>query len=141
MHDLVARTQYSQYHGRRSPQEFSEFPSMLAENWCWMEEVLQEISCHYSALCQDFEAEWRKNNPDSQLPPTQLPHKQAAMLADSRRHNMALQHLRQLYVLDLSSDPVPTKIVLIVVKGDCTVRHGCAQPSTRERGVRHNFDV
>jgi metallopeptidase MepB len=46
IHNLVARTIYSEYHGRVL-RDFVEAPSQMLENWCWIPSLLQRFSSHY----------------------------------------------------------------------------------------------
>jgi metallopeptidase MepB len=47
IHDLVARTIYSRFHGTRVARDFVEAPSQMLENWCWTPSVLKSLSNHY----------------------------------------------------------------------------------------------
>lgn len=44
IHDLVARTRYSYFHGTSVVDDFVEAPSQMLENWCWTPSVLKALS-------------------------------------------------------------------------------------------------
>ena len=47
IHDLVAVTQYSRFHGTDVVRDFVEAPSQMLENWCWTKAELTSLSSHY----------------------------------------------------------------------------------------------
>lgn len=47
IHDLVARTRYSYFHGTSVVNDFVEAPSQMLENWCWTPSVLKALSKHW----------------------------------------------------------------------------------------------
>ncbi|KAL3428485.1 metallopeptidase [Phlyctema vagabunda] len=47
IHDLVARTKYSRFHGTSVVRDFVEAPSQMLENWCWTPSQLKSLSNHY----------------------------------------------------------------------------------------------
>ncbi|CAG9936912.1 unnamed protein product [Clonostachys rosea f. rosea IK726] len=47
IHDLVARTRYSYFHGTSVVDDFVEAPSQMLENWCWTPSVLKSLSRHW----------------------------------------------------------------------------------------------
>ncbi|KAK3082303.1 hypothetical protein LTS18_007859 [Coniosporium uncinatum] len=47
IHDLVARTTYSRFHGTSTVRDFVEAPSQMLENWCWTPSQLKSLSKHY----------------------------------------------------------------------------------------------
>ncbi|KKY24560.1 putative thimet oligopeptidase [Phaeomoniella chlamydospora] len=51
-------TKYSKFHGTRVAQDFVEVPSMMLENFFWVEQNIQDISLHYSYLSSEFQAAW-----------------------------------------------------------------------------------
>lgn len=75
VHNLVSKTKYARFHGTNLPFDFIEIPSMLLENWCWIPETLQQMSCHYTRLDPGYLAEWRAAHPGETDPPTKLPSK------------------------------------------------------------------
>ncbi|GKZ36765.1 hypothetical protein AbraIFM66950_007962 [Aspergillus brasiliensis] len=98
IHDLLARTKYVRFHGYRLPPDFGEMPSMMLENWCWMKEVLQSLSCHYTTLEDNYLTEWRKQHPDSPDPPKKVPGDLVERLIKHRYLNRGLYHLYQLSI-------------------------------------------
>ena len=91
MHDIIARTKTAKFHGWRSPPEYSETPSMMLENWCWMKDVLREMGCHYSSLSDKYAAEWKAKNPGKELPSKTLPEEKLDALLASRRYNLGMR--------------------------------------------------
>ncbi|OJJ69043.1 hypothetical protein ASPBRDRAFT_209462 [Aspergillus brasiliensis CBS 101740] len=98
IHDLLARTKYVRFHGYRLPPDFGEMPSMMLENWCWMKEVLQSLSCHYTTLEDNYLNEWRKQHPESPDPPKKVPGDLVDRLIKHRYLNRGLYHLYQLSI-------------------------------------------
>lgn len=49
IHDLVARTRYSYFHGTAVVRDFVEAPSQMLENWCWTPSVLKALSKHWES--------------------------------------------------------------------------------------------
>lgn len=49
IHDLVARTKYSYFHGTSVVDDFVEAPSQMLENWCWTPSVLKSLSRHWES--------------------------------------------------------------------------------------------
>ncbi|KAL7273782.1 metalloendopeptidase [Rhizina undulata] len=47
IHDLVAKTHYSRFHGTNVVRDFVEAPSQMLENWCWTASELKNLSSHY----------------------------------------------------------------------------------------------
>jgi len=47
IHDLVAITKYSRFHGTSVVGDFVEAPSQMLENWCWTKAELTSLSSHY----------------------------------------------------------------------------------------------
>ncbi|KAF1987460.1 metallopeptidase MepB [Aulographum hederae CBS 113979] len=47
IHDLVAKTTYSRFHGTATVRDFVEAPSQMLENWCWTPSQLKALSKHY----------------------------------------------------------------------------------------------
>ena len=99
IHDLLAKSRYSRFHGYRLPPDFGEMPSILVENWCWMKDVLCGLSCHYTTLSERYLADWRDKNPSSPDPVKTIPEHLVANLIKHRYHNTGLYYLHQLYVV------------------------------------------
>ncbi|KAJ5943769.1 Peptidase M3A/M3B [Penicillium verrucosum] len=98
IHDLLARTKYIRFHGYRLPPDFGEMPSIMLENWCWMKDVLEELSCHYTTLDENYLADWQKQHPSEPNPPTKIPEGLVENLIKHRYFNRGLYHLYQLSI-------------------------------------------
>ncbi|KAK5995769.1 Saccharolysin [Cladobotryum mycophilum] len=98
IHSLVSKTKYSRFHGTRLPSDFVEMPSVLLENWCWMPDVLQGMSCHYTNLDPQALEGWRKDHTGAADPPAKIPIEMVQTLARRRYVNRGLYHLNQLAV-------------------------------------------
>ncbi|PWY78784.1 peptidase family M3 [Aspergillus eucalypticola CBS 122712] len=98
IHDLLARTKYVRFHGYRLPPDFGEMPSMMLENWCWMKEVLQGLSCHYTTLENSYLVEWHRQHPNLPHPPKKIPVDLVDRLIKHRYLNRGLYHLYQLSI-------------------------------------------
>ena len=75
VHDLVSQTRYIRFHGTRMPKDMVETMSILLENWCWMKDILREMSCHYTTLKSEYLAEWKaqEQNHGKPHPPVKIP--------------------------------------------------------------------
>lgn len=96
IHNLVSKPRYARFHGTRVPPDFGEMPSIMLENWCWMPDVLERLSCHYTALRSSYMEQWRQENPHAADPPTTIPKDLVQRLISRRYANRALYHLFQL---------------------------------------------
>ncbi|KAF5013277.1 hypothetical protein FDECE_706 [Fusarium decemcellulare] len=94
----VSKTKYARFHGTNLPPDFGEMPSIFLENYCWMEEVLQRLSCHYTSLDPKHLRDWRTRNPDTPVPPREIPSQLAQPLIRNRYVNRASYHLKQLAI-------------------------------------------
>ena len=79
IHDLVARTTYSRFHGTRVVRDFVEAPSQMLEYWCWTPSVLKPLSKHF---------ETGESIPDDLI----------EKLISTKHVNAALFNLRQLHL-------------------------------------------
>ncbi|KAF5707645.1 metallopeptidase [Fusarium mundagurra] len=74
IHNLVSKTKYACFHGTNLPPDFGEIPSMLLENLCWRQDVLEQLSYHYTGLDSRYAQDWRQRNigadvlPDCKIP-------------------------------------------------------------------------
>ncbi|KAF5637179.1 peptidase M3A M3B [Fusarium sp. NRRL 52700] len=74
IHNLLSKTKYARFHGTNLPPDFGEMPSMLLENLCWRQDVLEQLSCHYTHLDSRYATDWRQRNigadvlPDCKIP-------------------------------------------------------------------------
>ncbi|EGX89137.1 metallopeptidase MepB [Cordyceps militaris CM01] len=98
VHNLVSKTKYARFHGTSLPFDFIEVPSMLLENWCWIPETLQQMSCHYTSLDPGYLAEWRTTHPGEPDPPTKLPAELQRQLLENRDVHRGLQLLYHLVI-------------------------------------------
>lgn len=76
--------------------DFGELPSILLENWCWMEDALSELSCHYTTLDPRFLNKWRASHIGEPDPPARIPGNLLKSLIESRYLNRGLYYLHQL---------------------------------------------
>ena len=99
IHDLVARTIYSRFHGTNTVRDFVEAPSQMLENWCWTPSQLKALSCHYSSLSPEYETAWRENagEGEQKKPDAKLPDELIENLIRTKHVNDALFNLRQLH--------------------------------------------
>lgn len=72
MHDLLARTQYSRFHGYAVCLEFGEAISTMLENWCWIKDDLRDIAIHYTATDPKYMEAWKAANPDTAPPSAEI---------------------------------------------------------------------
>jgi metallopeptidase MepB len=79
IHDLVARTRYSYFHGTSVVDDFVEAPSQMLENWCWTPSVLKSLSHN-----------WETNE--------QIPDGLIEKLISTKNLNSATQNLAQLLI-------------------------------------------
>ena len=98
IHDLVAKTHYSRFHGTNVVRDFVEAPSQMLENWCWTPSQLKALSYHYSWLTPEYEAAWREQaGKVAAKPEQQLPDKMIEDLIKTKHVNDAMFNLRQLH--------------------------------------------
>lgn len=98
MHDLLSRTRYSKFHGHQEiALDFREMPSQMLENWCWVPEVLADMSRHYSYLSPEYRQAWLDANPDANgtLPSEAIPMGMVQSLIRARNVTMPLEEVRQ----------------------------------------------
>lgn len=103
IHDLVSKTSYTAFHGHRSPPDFAEVPSMMIEKWCWMVDELIQMSCHYTTLDATYLEQWQSEHHNEPPPPKKIPRSMLEGLIRSRKINMALSMLFQVYVYQYRS--------------------------------------
>lgn len=107
IHDLVAKTIYSRFHGTNTVRDFVEAPSQMLENWCWTPSQLKSLSRHYSTLSEEYRKAWEES---SDLPsaaaassstrpaaPQHIPDEMIESLIRTKHVNDALFNLRQLH--------------------------------------------
>ena len=97
IHDLVAKTTYSRFHGTNTVRDFVEAPSQMLENWCWTPSQLRSLSKHYSTLSPEYLAAWKENAGDKPQPSETIPDELIDNLIRTKHVNDALFNLRQLH--------------------------------------------
>ncbi|KAI7770076.1 hypothetical protein LZL87_013491 [Fusarium oxysporum] len=98
IHNLVSKTKYARFHGTNLPPDFGEMPSILLENYCWMPDVLERLSCHYTNLKSKYLSDWRACHPHTPIPPREIPRELVDPLIRNRYINRASYHLKQLSI-------------------------------------------
>jgi metallopeptidase MepB len=112
IHDLVAKTRYARFHGASTASDFNEAPSQMLENWCWLPNVLQNISKHYKSLCSEDrkiqQLDWDRKTASGIDAISSLPGTLIEQLADSKRARNFLQCLALLSMslFDVAIDQV-----------------------------------
>ncbi|KAJ5633782.1 metallopeptidase MepB [Penicillium herquei] len=96
IHDLVAKTIYSLFHGTKSTEDFAEAPSQMLENWCWVPSQLKSLSRHYSTLSPENCSLGSEETPSK--PSDQIPDEMITGLIQSRHWKMALYHLHRIFL-------------------------------------------
>ena len=98
IHDLVARTIYSRFHGTATVRDFVEAPSQMLENWCWTPSQLKLLSHHYSSLSPEYESAWQEAAGGiAKKPDEKIPDELINKLIKTKNLNGALFNLRQLH--------------------------------------------
>ena len=98
IHDLVARTTYSRFHGTATVRDFVEAPSQMLENWCWTPSQLKALSRHYSSLSTEYMETWKEAAGDNaEKPEERIPDELIHNLIKTKNLNGALFNLRQLH--------------------------------------------
>jgi metallopeptidase MepB len=102
IHDIVAKTKYSRFHGTNTVQDFCEAPSQMLENWCWTSLTLKSFSQHYSTLSSECFKSWNQEQAGSdgkiEMIPEKIPEDIIKSLIRTKQVNNALFYLRQLHV-------------------------------------------
>lgn len=96
MHDLLARTKYSEFHGYSVCIEFGEAIGTMLENWCWIKDVLKSMSRHYTRINPKYREAWILAHPELPLPPEKIPDEVLDNLIEKRHKSRLKQHLGQL---------------------------------------------
>lgn len=96
IHNLVAKTTYSRFHGTNTVRDFVEAPSQMLENWCWAPSQLKALSKHYSSLSPEYHAAW-KEQAGKEQPSETIPDEMVANIIRTKHVNDALFNLRQLH--------------------------------------------
>ncbi|KAJ6022237.1 peptidase family M3 [Penicillium herquei] len=98
IHDLLAQTKYVRFHGYRLPPDFGEMPSLMLENWCWIKDILKDLSCHYTTLDENYLADWRTHHPAEPDPPKTIPDELIDNVIKHRYFNAGLYYLDQVSI-------------------------------------------
>ncbi|KAJ5708877.1 peptidase family M3 [Penicillium malachiteum] len=98
IHDLLAQTKYVRFHGYRLPPDFGEMPSLMLENWCWIKDVLKDLSCSDTTIDENYLADWRLHHPTEPNPPKTIPDELVDNVIKHRNFNAGLYYLRQVSI-------------------------------------------
>jgi metallopeptidase MepB len=97
IHDLVAKTVYSRFHGTNTVRDFVEAPSQMLENWCWTPSQLKSLSRHYSTLSEEYRQAWQESSGSETTVSERIPDEYIDSLIRTKHVNDALFNLRQLH--------------------------------------------
>ena len=97
IHDLVAKTTYSRFHGTNTVRDFVEAPSQMLENWCWTPSQLRALSKHWSYLSPQYAMMFRENTTETEQPSEIIPDDLIDSIVKTKHVNDALANLRQLH--------------------------------------------
>ncbi|KAI4763194.1 metallopeptidase MepB [Aureobasidium sp. EXF-3400] len=143
IHDLVAKTKYSRFHGTATADDFCEAPSQMLERWCWREPQLKALSHHYSTLTPEYHDYWRTHgctaDPD---PPREISTELLEGLIRSENVNASLTNMRALWrsVFDMKVHNPPDRMTLENMNITCEFNRlqgqivGLDQPEDEEWG-------
>ncbi|KAJ5729344.1 Metallopeptidase MepB [Penicillium malachiteum] len=98
IHDLVAKTTYSTFHGTKSTEDFAEAPSQMLENWCWIPSQLKSLSRHYLTLSTESSCLGKQERQPKSRPSDQIPDEMITGLIQSRNWKKGLYHLWQIFL-------------------------------------------
>lgn len=99
IHDLVAKTTYSTFHGTSTVDDFCEAPSQMLEYWCWVPSLLQSLSHHFSYISPEYLAAWQSQtgSEGTPTPPKQLSDDMVDGLIKTKNVYSSLYQLRLLH--------------------------------------------
>lgn len=97
IHDLVAKTVYSRFHGTSTVRDFVEAPSQMLENWCWTPSQIKSLSKHWSYLSPEYAEAYKESSKDGKQPEEHMPGDLIDSIVNTRHVNDALFNLRQLH--------------------------------------------
>jgi metallopeptidase MepB len=61
----------------------------MLENWCWMKQELQKMSCHYTTLDPKYLQGWLEKHPGEPAPPRSIPDELLeSVLASRNQHHV-----------------------------------------------------
>ncbi|KAJ6177440.1 Metallopeptidase MepB, partial [Penicillium canescens] len=98
IHDLVAKTTYSTFHGTKSTEDFAEAPSQMLENWCWVPSQLKSLSRHYSTLSAESCSLGKGERQPESMPSEQIPDEMITGLIQSRNWKTGLYNLFRVFL-------------------------------------------
>ncbi|PYI05624.1 zincin [Aspergillus sclerotiicarbonarius CBS 121057] len=120
IHDLLSKTKYIRFHGTSLPRDLAEMPSTKLENWCWLPDVLKNISRHYTTLNPNYLAKWRNQNPGLPDPPEKIHNESVDNLVKYRYWGRGLYHLEQLttslFDLQIHSQQTPQDLASLNIQ-------------------------
>jgi len=96
---VVAKTNYSIFHGTATVDDFCGAPSQMLEYWCWVPSLPQSLSYHYSYLSPAYCKAWSgpQGGDERPRPPQQLPLETINRLVQSKDVNGSLYQTRLLH--------------------------------------------
>ncbi|RPB29709.1 zincin [Terfezia boudieri ATCC MYA-4762] len=99
IHNLVAETKYSRFHGTSVVGDFVEAPSQMLENWCWTPAQITSLSSHY-------------------LTSEKMPSSLVDTIIKAKHVNDALFNLRQLHfaIFDMRMHNIPSPGVIETIQ-------------------------
>ncbi|TIA50754.1 metallopeptidase MepB [Aureobasidium pullulans] len=97
IHDLVAQTKWSIFHGTATVDDFCEAPSQMLEFRAWDPDVLSQLSNHWSHLSPSHLQKWQNQNPGKAQPEKHLSSNTINALVKSKNVNGALYQTRLLH--------------------------------------------
>jgi metallopeptidase MepB len=108
LHNLACKAKYAVLHGTAVSRDFVEIPPMVIENLCTVPRFVQEISCHYSHISDEYARNWRharmRMDGDSTqecaqipLPPQQIPVEMITAIIQRRNTSKKTQNLSTLH--------------------------------------------
>jgi metallopeptidase MepB len=98
LHNMVAKTRYSLFHGTNVADDFGEAPSQLLEHWCWTPSVLKLIGRHYSYIDARHLEIWRTQYPGQVQPEEKLPDRTVESLIRTKHAHRSLATLQNLHL-------------------------------------------
>lgn len=96
LHDLIATTKYSRFHGSKVCIELGEAIGTMMENWAWMHNELRAISCHYTYLDIEYSQAWLRRSAGSRAPEKRIPYDLVTDLTEFRNEKRAEACLSQM---------------------------------------------
>lgn len=76
--------------------EFGEGIGTVMENYAWLKEELQSISCHYVYTSDSYMQAWQTSHSAEELPPRALPDDLIDELVNNQKNRRIETYLKQL---------------------------------------------